>query len=435
MLKGWIFGKKVLVQGSTGERRVVRRIVHQGQALYYRYIDRSSEICIDKAEVLKGLGCVLGGRPYDITPETRAGKKAIIYVMSRNTSLSKLNMNGTIKRELDWLGSKSDDMDVYFWTWSNDESQERTVLLQNDIQGNLILGGRGDIRRYMNAWSSILRMRDRYELRILRTHQVIGLGSVMVLAKIIGMTVVARMGYLPTRSIEAKYGMWDLRWLYAYMVERIAVILSDVVIVGSEFMVKEKCRSKTVLGRNLVDGEVATNRDDCKRGIIVVSRLEKEKGVQSLVEFIRKTEEDVVVVGAGTYGSLVMEVSKERDNITYREELKNTEVRRLMRASSIYLSFSKTEGSPKSLIEAIRCGLCPIVTDIDAHREIVGTDRGFLIKLSSTEQMCRDVEALLKLSDRQLAERGKRAEKWAAINLDPTCAIQREREIKGLIGY
>jgi glycosyltransferase involved in cell wall biosynthesis len=49
----------------------------------------------------------------------------------------------------------------------------------------------------------------------------------------------------------------------------------------------------------------------------------------------------------------------------------NDKLRELMSSHRFFLSFSKTEGSPKALLEAVFCGLVPILSDIPIHREII----------------------------------------------------------------
>lgn len=49
----------------------------------------------------------------------------------------------------------------------------------------------------------------------------------------------------------------------------------------------------------------------------------------------------------------------------------NDKLRALMASHKFFISFSKTEGSPKALLEAIFSGLVPILSDIPVHREII----------------------------------------------------------------
>jgi glycosyltransferase involved in cell wall biosynthesis len=90
-----------------------------------------------------------------------------------------------------------------------------------------------------------------------------------------------------------------------------------------------------------------------------------------------------------------------KDRVHLLGAVPHRQIERLMRAADIFVLGSHREGSGYALIEAIACGLTPVVTDIPSFRELTGSGRigalwppGNASKLSqclqSTAAHCQD---------------------------------------------
>jgi glycosyltransferase involved in cell wall biosynthesis len=110
--------------------------------------------------------------------------------------------------------------------------------------------------------------------------------------------------------------------------------------------------------------------------------------------------------------------------------LPHAEVERLMRAADLFVSGSHREGSGYSLLEALACGVTPVVTDIPSFRALTGQGSfGELWPVGSPGGLCRALlSATPKLSirtraavreyfDRELSF-GAVGAKWAATYAD-----------------
>jgi glycosyltransferase involved in cell wall biosynthesis len=62
-----------------------------------------------------------------------------------------------------------------------------------------------------------------------------------------------------------------------------------------------------------------------------------------------------------------------RDRVTMVGQVRHEDIGAYYSASDLYISASHHEGSGYALIEALACGLLPVVTDIPAFRAIVGS--------------------------------------------------------------
>ena len=84
-------------------------------------------------------------------------------------------------------------------------------------------------------------------------------------------------------------------------------------------------------------------------------------------------------------------------------EVPHEHVQQLMRAADVFVSGSHVEGSGYALIEALACGLLPVVTDIPSFRSLTREGRvGRLWACGDAEDLAR---ALLEMGSRAHAPR------------------------------
>ena len=86
------------------------------------------------------------------------------------------------------------------------------------------------------------------------------------------------------------------------------------------------------------------------------------------------SREDGVIIGSNTDK---IDLGK---NLIY-DKVDNREVAIFLGRSRYYISFSLTEGNPKTLMEAIFAGCIPIVSNIPAHVDVISElGYGFLVQ-------------------------------------------------------
>jgi glycosyltransferase involved in cell wall biosynthesis len=93
-----------------------------------------------------------------------------------------------------------------------------------------------------------------------------------------------------------------------------------------------------------------------------------------------------------------------RDSFTFEGTLNNPEIATRLRESSVYVSTSVSDSTSVSLLEAMACGVAPVVTDIPANREwIKHGENGLLFPLHHSDKLA---ESIIKLyQNRQLIDR------------------------------
>ena len=138
-------------------------------------------------------------------------------------------------------------------------------------------------------------------------------------------------------------------------------------------------------------------RQDKKKRILIMGRLQGYKNVQTIIHALAGLELGewhVDVLGDGPYRSELEKLVTElqlSDIITFHGWIDNGTPEQLnfMRQASIYISASRVENCPMSVIEAIAAGCYPLLSDIPAHRQLVG-DGEYYFKAN-------DYDALAKL--------------------------------------
>lgn len=122
------------------------------------------------------------------------------------------------------------------------------------------------------------------------------------------------------------------------------------------------------------------NQKKVKYQFIYVGRIVKEKGVFDLLEALELTGfiNDALLVGAGKDLEIL---KKMYPKATFTGRVPSEEVIKFLSVSKFFVSNSIIEGLPYSLIESMACGVVPIVSDVEGHKDlIIDGKNGFLCK-------------------------------------------------------
>ncbi len=137
---------------------------------------------------------------------------------------------------------------------------------------------------------------------------------------------------------------------------------------------------------------------------VLTKRKDPERIIRAFKDSSLCNSAYLMVVGTGPLYSKCVRYADERVRVTGSVQ----DVKGFLDAADVYISSSKSEGIPMSVLEAMSCGLSVVLSDIPSHREILSnsTDCGLLFD-SSTEAL---VSALNLSSDKNaLHRRGQAA--------------------------
>ena len=152
-------------------------------------------------------------------------------------------------------------------------------------------------------------------------------------------------------------------------------------------------REKIFVTGNGIELEKYGYSEEKQQMIVVLGRLVSYKRVDMAIEIFRRVKEKVpnvelVIVGDGPDRKRLMELAKDED-VKFTGFVPEEEKLRILRRAKILLSCSEFEGFGIVPIEALACGAFPAVSDIPAHREVVGK-HGFLFRdaFEAAERIC-----------------------------------------------
>lgn len=131
----------------------------------------------------------------------------------------------------------------------------------------------------------------------------------------------------------------------------------------------------------IAESEIGTRLDLQKGGYAVaVGRLVPEKAVHELIETYSAStiHRPLVVVGGDSgvpdYQERLTELAGDDDRIHLLGAVYGPEVFALVRDAGVFITMSKLEGLPTTLIECVLLGVPVVASDIAPHREILGSD-------------------------------------------------------------
>lgn len=151
--------------------------------------------------------------------------------------------------------------------------------------------------------------------------------------------------------------------------------------------------------------------DDAPR-LLSCRKLEKIYDVQTVIEaFVlikaRLPEAILTIAGEGSLKNRLIEqanATSHRDDILFVGDVDHIKIPALLREHNLYLSSALSDTTSVSLLEAIACGLFPIVTNIPANREwIVAGTNGLLYSPGDPADMARAVVEAWENSGLRLA--------------------------------
>lgn len=158
-----------------------------------------------------------------------------------------------------------------------------------------------------------------------------------------------------------------------------------------------------------------------KKYILSVGRLTKQEGAHYLIEAFKKLENTakisnnfkLVIVGEGFYGDdyvrYLRTISEDRENIIFAGSQKGEALEQLFSHAYLFVLPSNLQRISIALLEAMNCGLTPLVSDLEVNREIIGED-GFKFVPASIADLRDKLAFLLSRSD-EVKRVGQRAKK------------------------
>ena len=266
---------------------------------------------------------------------------------------------------------------IYFFTYGDKEELKYQKLFPENIK---IFPKKWNLPLIFYSLFLPFFYRDKLKkVDILKTNQMSGSWSTVLAKWFYKKKLVVRCGYEWLSFLEKqKRSLW--KRIIVKFIEKIAYQNADKIILTSEkdkkFVIKEfKVKPEKIeVIPNYIDTDLfkPLNFSKEKNRIIFVGRLEKEKNLFNLIEAIATLSVKLVIIGNGSLKEKLKNFAKEKNaKVEFKENIPNEKLPEELNKSEIFILPSFYEGCPKSLLEAMACGLPCISTNVEGIRSII----------------------------------------------------------------
>jgi len=262
------------------------------------------------------------------------------------------------------------------------------------------------------VYGGIIRCAD-----VLKTNQLDGAWAAAAARKRWSVPLIVRCGYVQSKLEEALRRLpgWRLR-LMAWGEAR-AYEAADCAVVASHHDERYVMRVYRVPADrirvipNFIDtrrfssaGELPT--DESASRWLFVGRLSPEKNLANLIAACARSGIGLDIVGGGPcQASLRATVRDSGADVRFLGRIDNDDLPDVLRSHRYFILPSMREGNPKTLLEAMACGLICVGTNVDGIAEVIedGVD-GFLSWGTDVGELCTAMHRAMEAGNRRVAE-------------------------------
>jgi len=140
--------------------------------------------------------------------------------------------------------------------------------------------------------------------------------------------------------------------------------------------------------------------------LITVSRLDKNKNLNSVINALYQLNNKKIklsILGSGPEKNSLIKLSSSlglESQITFYGQVERKKVYELLSSSDLFISMSKTEGHPVSVLEALGAGKPTILSNISPHREIAKNDN--CVKIIDEKYLAQSINYFKSKSKKEL---------------------------------
>ena len=235
----------------------------------------------------------------------------------------------------------------------------------------------------------------------------------IVLKLITNKPLYLRTGY-DMYSFALKEQKTKIKQIFYYFLTKLSIYASDTYSVSSKTdfnflqnLFNKKNTKNIVIRRNWVHELQKTSFTDRHTNrVLMVGRLVDQKNYFVAIDILKDLNLKLDIVGSGPLKKEIQYYcSQKKIEVSFLDNLENTDLIKLYSKYRLYLSTSLYEGNSKSLLEAMSAGCVPVVSKISNNFEIVNKENGLLIDLEEQERsdLYKNIEKIL--NDRSLFEK------------------------------
>jgi len=328
---------------------------------------------------------------------------------------------------------------IYFFTYGDEDD----LRFKSHLPHNITIIPQKFVPKKLKAnsllYSCLLPIIHRKILKnvdILKTNQMFGSWSAALAKLLYRNKLVVRTGYMWSVNFANEYPKSRKRLLIK-SAERFAYKIADTAITTSESnfnYVEQNYRPRGhILIPNYVETDVfkPLNRTKNKGSICFIGSLYHAKNPLALLEALKGLPYVIDFVGSGPQSTQLQEVARNNGvKANFLGNIPNHELPEILNQHELFVLPSLWEGMPKTLLEAMACGLPVIGTNVTGIREVIKDGENGILCDTEPNSIRQAITHLME--NEKLKERlGENARKTIEQRFSLTKLVDKELELYG----
>ena len=355
--------------------------------------------------------------------------------MTRGVSLHVWDQVGMFEREVAlyrWLLKSG--VKVSFISWGD----RRDLEYSDRINGIRICCNRWGLKqRHYEKLMLYLHWHTLWRTSVIKTNQMNGAEQALRCARFWKKPLIARCGYMWSEFCIREKGSDDPITQEALRIENNVFPSANQINVTTNGMrgnlVKrfEGLESRINVIPNYVDTDCfspVVRKIPHNFRLLFVGRLHPQKNLEALINVVHDLDLDLEIIGNGSLEYNLKERAANNSRISFKRRVPNDQLPDRLCSVSVFILPSLYEGHPKTLIEAMSCGLPCIATDVSGNQDVIKHgETGWLCGTDETALR----EAIITLKENPaLRERlGKRARQFVVDNYALNKIVKQELDV------
>lgn len=326
--------------------------------------------------------------------------------LTRGFSLKKWKDIGILEREiLPYFEMAKDFEKIFIFSYGNKYDRAIVENLPKNIE---IVFNNTFLPTFLySIFLPVIHKNILRKVDILKTNQMDGSWPAIISKKLFGNKLIIRSGYEWLQYLENTNSSWWKR-KSAYLIENYAYGNADKIIItsagGKKFIIDKFSinENKIEIIPNYIDTDKFKPFDIKKESnkVIFVGRLEPVKNVINLVKALVNLNTKLTIVGEGSQKDILRKLTIESKlGVDFKGVISQNDLPSELNSNSIFILPSLSEGNPKSLLEAMSCGLACIGSDIDGITGIIRDKENGIICSTDVESINLAIKTLLEDSE------------------------------------